>query len=118
MEDEESYGELDPEVTKIAALLFKGGRDLARLVDPALRVGPTTAIQINNGVGPGGGGGAAAIASPQQVIAGIVTELEARGVRREDITPEMIQGLLTEMAGQPATKAIEAQVVSSGADEQ
>lgn len=118
MEDEVDYGELDPEVTKIANLLFKGGRDLAKLVDPALRAGPTTAIQIN----AGSGASVTQVKSPNQIMAGIVAELEARGVRREDITPEMIQGLLEQMATPanapgPAAGAITAHVASSGSDE-
>lgn len=113
MEEEIDYGELDPEVTRIAGLLLKGGKDLAKLLNPALRAGPSTAIQINTG------GAAASIgaASPNQVVASMVAELEARGIKRADITPAMIEGLLAEMAqGASATKAIEAHVVATGSD--
>jgi hypothetical protein len=113
MVEEEAYGELDPEVTRIAALLIKGGKDLAKLLDPSLRAGPTTAIQINQGAG-----GATVSVSPQQVVANMVSELEARGIARADITPAMIEGLLQEMsAGKPASAAIEATVVAAGSDQ-
>lgn len=112
MADELEYGELDSEVTRIATLLVKGGKDLAKLLDPSLRAGPTTAIQINQG-----GQVAVGSVSPGQVVAGIVAELEARGFQRKDITPAMIEGLLKEMAaGKSATAAIEAKVISSSAD--
>lgn len=115
MSDEISFGELDPEVTRIAALLVKGGRDLAKLLDPSLRAGPTTAIQINQS---SGGATSIATVSPQQVVAGIVAELEGRGFAREDITPTMIEGLLKEMAGgKSAAAAIEAKAVATKANE-
>jgi hypothetical protein len=107
MSDEELYGELDPEVTKIMNQLFTNGVKLAKLVNPALNGGPKVQVNV-------GSGGAAAVgaSTPNQIIGAIVRELEARGVKRENITPEMVQGLLTEMAGGGnSARAIEGQVV-------
>lgn len=107
--DENMYGELDPEVTKIANQIFSNGVKLAKLVDPTLN-GPQVQVNV------GGGTSAAAVqaATPNQVIGGIVRELERRGIAREDITPDMVGNLLAEMAGAgQAPKSIEGQVLSS-----
>lgn len=107
--DENLYGELDPEVTKIANQIFTNGSKLAKLVDPARFAGPS--VQVNVGTG-----GATAIqaATPNQIIGGIVRELEKRGVKREDITPVMVSNLLAEMGGgQQASAAIEGRVISN-----
>jgi hypothetical protein len=112
--DEAVTGELLPEVTKIQTQLFDQGVKLAKLVDPNLRGGPKvevnvgrgSAVQVNNG-------------NPRQVIAAAIRELEARGVAREDITPEMIQNVFEGMTSpEKVTEAIEATVVSSRLDEE
>jgi len=108
VEEENMYGELDPEVTKIANQLFTNGVKLAKLVDPALAAGPK--VQINVGQG-----GAAAVqaATPNQVLGSIVRELERRGFRREQITPDMVGNLLAEMGGADrAPKVIEGKVLA------
>lgn len=108
--EEQIYGELDPEVTKIANQVFNNGVKLAKLVDPALS---SPGVQIN----VGGSGSAAAIqaATPNQVLGGIVRELEKRGIPRDQITPDMVGSLLAEMGGaQKAPAAIEGHVVSHG----
>ena len=105
--DENMYGELDPEVTKIANQLFTNGVKLAKLVDPTLNGGPQVQVNV---------GGAAAIqaATPNQVLGGIVRELEARGIPRDEITPEMVQGLLGQLAqGQQPDRIIEGHVLAS-----
>jgi hypothetical protein len=101
---------LDPEVTKIINSLFDRGVTLAKLVDPTLR-DPKLAINV----GPGGramviGGG-----SPHQMIGGIVTALEAKGIARKDITPAMIENILESMVQQKGdtNRAIEGTVISS-----
>lgn len=107
--EEEEYGELDPEVTKIANSLFSNGVKLAKLVNPNLN-GPGVTVNV-------GGGNAAAIqaSTPNQVLGSIVRELESRGIRRQDITPEMVGNLLAEMNGTSrAPEAIEGHVVSKG----
>lgn len=90
--DENMYGELDPEVTKIANQLFTNGVKLAKLVDPSLNGGPSVQVNV---------GGAAAVqaSTPNQVLGAIVRELETRGVPRDKITPTMVEGMLGELAG-------------------
>lgn len=109
MQEENMYGELDSEVTKIGNQLFNNGVKLAKLIDPTLNGGPK--VQVNVGAG-----NAAAIqaATPNQIIGSIVRELESRGIPRENITEQMIGNLLAEMgAAGGAQKAIEGQVLSS-----
>lgn len=103
---EEATGELDPEVSKEINHVISNATKLAKLIDPALAGGPK--VQVN--VGVSGGGNAytqIAAADPKQMVAGIVRELEASGIKREDITSEMIKGVLTGMAnkGQQAVRA-------------
>lgn len=110
MQEEEEFGELTPEVTKMMNQLFTNGVKLAQLVDPNLRGGAR--VQVNVGAG---GQAAVSTGTPQQFIAAAVRELEARGVRREDIKPEMIQGLLSSMADPAAARrAVEAKVIEHG----
>ncbi len=98
MEDEREFQELSPEVTAMLNATFKNGVTLAKLVDPNLRSAPKVAVNV----GPGVGGVSVGIAaSPQQVMAGVIAELEAAGIRRENITPQMIQGVLRRMNGEP-----------------
>lgn len=106
--DENMYGELDPEVTKIANQLFANGSKLATLLNPALKGGPK--VQVNVGVG---GAAAVSASTPNQVLGSIVRELESRGISRDKITPDMVGNLLAEMT-QGAPKAIESRVVQNG----
>lgn len=106
--EEDEYAELNPEVTKIANQLFTNGAKLAKLLDPARFAGPS--VQVNVGAG----GQAAMPQNANQVLGGIIRELESRGIARDQITPEMVQGMLAEMAqGKSAPKVIEAQVIAS-----
>lgn len=93
MSNEALDGELDPEVTKIVNSLFTHGVKLAKLVNPALAAAGApkwnAAVQVNVA-------GNAAIGTPQSMMAGIVAELEAQGIPRKDITPEMIEKLAIE----------------------
>lgn len=89
--DEEMYGELDPEVTKMMNQLFTQGEKLAKLVDPTLRQGPQVQVNVGGAVGSGA-------STPNQVMGGIIRELEARGVPRDKITPEMVTSLIAEMS--------------------
>lgn len=73
------------DVTKMIHGLFDRGVKLAMLNDPRLKGGPQVAVSLTqNAVGQ------ITTGSPQALAAGVVAELEARGVRREDITPELI----------------------------
>jgi len=104
MKSEEILGDLDPQVSKELNSLFKNGVSLAKLVDPSL-----TKPGVNINVGAGA---AVAGASPNAIMAGVIRALEEKGIRREDITPEMIQDMLSEIAGGP--KQVEGTVVSNG----
>jgi hypothetical protein len=104
--EEEDFG-LEPEVTKMMAQLFDQGVKLAKLLNPELRGG--TKININTG----GGAAAVEMGNPRQFTAAIIRELELQGIKREDITPKMIEGMMAGMA-QPAhtRQAIEGEVVA------
>jgi len=93
VEDEKLSGELDPEVTKILNSLFGNGVKLAKLVNPALNGGPKVGVFVN-----GGQVGITEGASPKQMVAGIVRELEQQGIPRSQITPEMVQNVLSPAA--------------------
>lgn len=90
MDEEREYGELDPEVTKILNSLFGNGVKLAKLVNPNLSGGPKVGVFVNAGKGAN----AVAASDPQTLTAKAVAALEAQGVPRDKITPEMIMGLL------------------------
>jgi hypothetical protein len=110
LQTEEALQELDPEVSKLVSNLFDQGVKLAKLVDPSLRTSPAK-IQINAGAGSQT---AVMQMSPQELVAGVMRELEKQGIRREDITDDMIKGLLASM-GQDKTphQAIEATAIAS-----
>lgn len=92
MEDEEDSGELDPEVTRIVNSLMTHGVKLAKLVDPALAA--AGAMKVGVQVVNGGVSGSVAQANPKSLVAGLVAELEARGIPRDRITPDMIENML------------------------
>lgn len=103
LDDEQEYGEMDPEVTKQLNSVFSNGVKLAKLVDPSLT---KPGVQINVGQQ-----GALASAQPAQLVAAAVSALEARGINRADITPRMLESVLAEMTAGPM-KAIPMEVVS------
>jgi len=106
--DENLYGELDPEVTKIANQLFTNGTKLAKLLDPHRFSGPAVQVNVQQG------GAAIQASTPNQVLGNIVRELERRGIPRDQITPEMVQNLLAEMGGADrAPRIIESTVISN-----
>lgn len=108
MREEDAFGDVNPDVTKILAQVFDQGVKLAKLVDPNLRGG--SRVQVNVGAG---GSATVAGANPRQLIAAAVRELESRGVAREDITQDMISGMLSGMADPAkAQRAIESTVVA------
>lgn len=93
MESEEEFGELDPEVTKLMNSVFKNGVQLAKLVDPTLT---KPMVQINNG-----SAAAVAGASPKELGAAVIRELEDQGYSRDQITPEIFERMLLQMTGGP-----------------
>lgn len=111
--EEETAGEMDPEVTKEINSVMANGTKLAKLLDPTLAGGPK--VQVNVGVGRGG---QAAVqvgnADPKQLVASIVGELEQSGIPREQITSGMIKGVLEGMAQRDPQQALEAAKVING----
>lgn len=108
---ESTLEELDPHVTKMAKQLFDQGVTLAKLLNPQLRGG----VRVNVGVGAGG---AAAIqvnnGSANEIIAGIIRQLEQNGIERSKITEDMVEGVLRAMTnGAGQQQAIEGTVVAS-----
>lgn len=87
---EEIDGDLSPEVSKMMGQVFDQGVKLAKLIDPNLSGGAKVRINVSGGATASIEGG-----NPRAALAAIVRELEAQGIPRENITPEMIQGLLT-----------------------
>lgn len=108
MEDEEVDEHIDPHVTKIIESIFDRGVKLAKLVDPALAAagGPKVSLRFTQN------NASIQAATPQALMAGVVAELEARGVHRSKITPEMIRTLLGDREALEQN-VIEASVVDS-----
>lgn len=96
METERILGDADPNVTKGLSQVFDQGVKLAKLIDPGLRGGPKVQVNV------GGATSVQVTLDPRQVVAAAMRELEASGVRREDITPAMIEGIVARtMTGEP-----------------
>lgn len=109
---EEIDGSLDPEVSKMMGQVFDQGVKLAKLVNPNLAGGAR--VQVNVGAG----GTSVTQFNPKQFVAEAVRALEARGIPREDITQEMIQGMLTGMNSEPAAlQSVQGTVVKHEEDE-
>lgn len=94
LELEEVNG-LDPEVTKIAKSISDQGEKLAKLIDPTLR---SPKVQVNVG---SGSNVAVGISDPRQVVAAAIRELEQQGYRRDQITPQMMEGILRGTGAEP-----------------
>lgn len=90
MEEEEEFGELNPEVTRIVNSLVGGGVKLAKLVDPTLNGGPKVGVFVNTGPN----GGPQMPLDPKKAVSALVAELEAQGISRDKMTPAMINRLL------------------------
>lgn len=113
MREEQAFGDVNPEVTKMLGQVFDQGTKLAKLIDPALRGG--TKVQVNVGQG---GAASVAVADPKQLVASAFRALEAQGIPRHEITSEMVKGLLTGMAHpENAQRAIEGTVVAHREEE-
>lgn len=108
LQEEHLTGELDPEVTKIINTLFTNGVKLAKLVNPALGERGT---QVSVSVGAGGQAAVVAGGSATQLTSRIVAELEAKGIPRDRITPEMIAGILDP---QSESRIIETAAIEAG----
>lgn len=108
--DEQEYGEINGEVTKITNQLFNQGVQLAKLIDPNLRGGAKVQVNVN-------GNGSVQVGTPNQVMAALIRQFEGMGIPRDQITPEMVTGALTQMSsGTEPQKAIEGVVLASRSD--
>lgn len=99
---EKLMGDLDPEVSKQLNSLFNNGVKLAKLIDPSLSK-PAVSINVGNG-------GQVAGVSPNAIMSDVIRSLEAKGIARKDITPEMIQGIF-EKIDDETPPSIEGKVV-------
>jgi hypothetical protein len=110
LETESVIGDTDPSVTKQMSVVFDQGIKLAKLIDPKLRGGPS--VQVNVG---SGGTAAVQVGDTRQIVASAMRELEASGVKREEITSAMIEAVITRgMTGdkrEPERVPIEGHVV-------
>lgn len=97
--DEETDDKIDPEVTKIVNTLFDRGVKLAKLLNPAL-VKPAVSLSFTNNTAT------IQASSASSMMAAIVKELEAAGVPRDKITPEMVEAVLATATG-PEPRAID-----------
>lgn len=89
LDSEDVDEKVNPEVTKIINTLFDRGVKLAKLVNPALAAAGAAKFTINNNSRT-----AVLAGTPQALMASVVAELEARGIPRDRITPEMVEMLL------------------------
>ena len=110
---EERIGDVDGDVTKMIGQVFDHGVKYAKLVDPSLAK-PT--VQVN--IGPGGHAQVGAAPNPKALVAGFIRELEAQGIPRDAITPEMIEAMAKRQMQPPPPedigemKIIEAEVTN------
>jgi len=109
VDSEADMGELDPEVTKIMGQIFDQGVKLAKLVDPSLR-GAKVAVNV---LQQGGGTTQISASNPKELLAGAIRELERQGIKREDITSKMIEGMLSGMTNpDQRDRAIEGTIIA------
>jgi len=107
IKEENDFGEMSPEVTKMMGQIFGQGVQLAKLINPALGGGTKVQVNVN------GGSATVATSDPKQMVAVVMRELESQGIPRDQITPEAVMGLLSSMA-QPARtqQAIEGELIT------
>lgn len=99
MEHELAEDTVDPQVTKIINTLFDRGVKLAKLVNPALAAAGAPQTKVNVGIING--------ATPQAMAAAVVEQLTQRGIPLEEITPDMIEKVISQPAHEQP-RAIEA----------
>lgn len=93
LDDEKFNKEINPEVDKMLNNLFKNGVQLAKLRDPNLG---RPLVQINNVQGSIGANQKVANADPRGIVSHIVSEIEATGIDRSDITEQMIKDYMSQ----------------------
>ncbi|ANA85873.1 hypothetical protein SEA_EXIGUO_9 [Gordonia phage Exiguo] len=106
IDEEEATGKANPQVDKMLNNVFKNGTTLAKLRNPALG---RPAVQVNIGAAAQQAQAVEA-ADPRALAMTVITDLEQRGVPREEITQEMIEAHMQEHY---APKQIESSVVDA-----
>ena len=93
-------GGMDPEITKLAEHLLRGGERLIRIANPQLPAGVNVnVLTMNPTSGPGrvAAGGHVAVQpgeqkllQPKEVVAAAIWQIEQSGISREQITADMV----------------------------
>lgn len=91
--NESSTGELDPELTKIITSTLNNAEKLAKLRNPELN-GKSPTVTVNTNINSAQTGLRDNSITPA-VAMHIVSQLEAQGFKREEITEDLIQDYLT-----------------------
>jgi hypothetical protein len=109
---EEELGDISPEVSKLINSLFSQGVTLAKLLDPTLRGG---GVKVQVGVVNGQATAAVSTSTPAELTGNVVRALEAQGIPRDKITPQMVMATIEGM-GNPENvqRAVEGTVISEG----
>lgn len=107
LEDEEESGERRLETDRRIKDLMESGIKVAKLINPNLN---GRGVEVNIGVL--GQANVVAQQTPQQLMANAVRALEEQGVPRNEITPNMIRGLLEGVNNQALVeKTVEAEAI-------
>ena len=107
--DDEKFTDsgFDKDIDKMLNNLFKNGATLAKLRDPNLG---RPLVQINANLPAQQKAEAIKQADPRALAMGVIEEIEETGIKREDITEEMIE---KHIQSKYATKQIEGEVVDA-----
>lgn len=107
---EQELDDISPEVSKMINSLFSQGVTLAKLLDPSLRGG---GVKVQVGVVNGQATAAVSTSTPAELTGQVVRALEAQGIPRDKITPDLVMATLQGMADKDRVQpAIEGAVVS------
>lgn len=103
-EDVQGEGGPNPEVTRQINSVFGNATALAKLLNPNLNGKGTTIT--NQTLNINGGNIPFASNDPRQVMSAIVKELTDAGIKRDEITPDMIKAILRQGGDQQALEGV------------
>lgn len=103
MKAEKTEKGLDPEISKELTRTFQNGVKLAQLIDPNLRTGAKVQVNVNGGTNAQIVGQA----NEQDIVGKVIRELELQGIKREEITTQMLENALAAMAAGRQTLQID-----------
>jgi hypothetical protein len=107
---EHELDDISPEVSKLINSLFSQGVTLAKLLDPSLRGG---GVKVQVGVVNGQATAAVSTSTPAELTGQVVRALEQQGIKRENITPDLVMATLKGMADRDRVPpAIEGAVIA------